>query len=376
MKLASKLLDAFRALLPSFNLPGKRSLIRLSGRPPNYETPPSLLGSPITRNESFFVRYHLPIVPKVNANGWRLKIGGDGAKVAASLSLEELKGLPATEITAVCECSGNQRHYYTPLAPGVQWGHGAVGCARWKGARLKDVLKKAGLGKETIEIAFEGGDEDPSGGKPSYIKSIPLVKALEETTLIAYEMNGEPLPHWNGFPARIVIPGWTATYWVKQLRSITAMTKPCENFWMKDDYRVPLGRFSGETFDSQKGETDTAITSLLINSLVTSHEDNSKVRAGRPFTLSGIAWDCGHGIDRVEISRDGGKSWIPAKLGEDFGRYSFRPFSFTSGVLSAGNHSFLIRATNKQGESQPITPILNPGGYHYNAIQSLIFTAV
>src|SRR6185295_14489684 len=183
MKLASKLLDAFRALLPSFNLPGKRSLIRLSGRPPNYETPPSLLGSPITRNESFFVRYHLPIVPKVNANGWRLKIGGDGAKVAASLSLEELKGLPATEITAVCECSGNQRHYYTPLAPGVQWGHGAVGCARWKGARLKDVLKKAGLGKETIEIAFEGGDEDPSGGKPSYIKSIPLVKALEETKI-------------------------------------------------------------------------------------------------------------------------------------------------------------------------------------------------
>jgi sulfite dehydrogenase len=374
MKLVSKIFDAMRAL-PLRTLPGKQSLIRLSRRPPNYETPPALLGSPITRNDIFFVRYHLPIVPKVDADNWRMKIGGDGARTPASINLEELRSMPATEITAVCECSGNQRRFIAPPAPGVQWGHGAVGCARWKGARLRDVLEKAGLTEKAIEIAFEGGDEDPSGKTEPYIKSIPLARALEENTLVVYEMSGEPLPHWNGFPARIVIPGWTATYWVKQLRSIKAITKPCQSFWMKDDYRVPLGRFSGDAFESQNTKTDTAITSILVNSLITSHEENSKIPAGKSITLSGVAWGCGHGIDRVEISSDSGKNWSKAELGGDFGRFAFRPFSFTSGVLPIGNHSFLVRATNKNGESQPSKPIPNPAGYHYNAVQSLKIVA-
>src|SRR5207253_3206073 len=131
---------------------------------------------------------------------------GDGANGQAALSLDELKRLPAAEVTAVCQCSGNRRGLFQPHVPGVEWGYGAMGCARWKGARLKDVLDKAGLKKEAVEIVFNGTDGPALDKTPDFIKSIPVWKAIEETTLVAYEMNGQPLPHWNGFPARVGNP--------------------------------------------------------------------------------------------------------------------------------------------------------------------------
>ena len=134
--------------------------------------------------------------------------------------------MPAVEIAAVNQCSGNRRGLFQPHVAGVEWGYGAMGCARWKGARLKDVLDKVGLKKEAIEIVLNGADGPVVDKTPDFVKSIPVWKAMEETTLIAYEMNGAPLPHFNGFPARLIVPGWTGTYWMKHIVSIQAVTKP------------------------------------------------------------------------------------------------------------------------------------------------------
>src|SRR5689334_14876654 len=213
-------------------LPGKKPLIKLSYRPPNYESPIEYFRTPITPNDQFFVRYHLADIPEVDANTWKLSVGGDGAERTAELTLADLKALPATEVVAVNQCSGNRRGLFKPHVPGVEWGYGAMGCARWKGARLKDILDKVGLKKEAIEIAFDGADKGVTDKTPDFVKSIPAWKAIEDTTLVAYEMNGAPLPHFNGFPARLVVPGWTGTYWMKHLITINALTKPQGGFWM------------------------------------------------------------------------------------------------------------------------------------------------
>src|SRR5499425_3589001 len=181
-------------------LPGKKPLIKLSYRPPNYETPLEYFRTAITPNDAFFVRYHLAGIPEVDAKTWKLSVGGEGANSQIEINLDELKRMPAAEVVAVNLCSGNRRGLFQPHVPGVEWGYGATGCARWKGARLKDVLDKVGLKKEAIEVVFDGADGPVLDKTPDFVKSIPVWKAIEDTTLIAYEMNGEALPHFNGFP--------------------------------------------------------------------------------------------------------------------------------------------------------------------------------
>src|SRR5262249_32058448 len=162
---------------------------------------------------AFFVRYHLADIPEVDAAAWRLKIGGPGAEREVGLTLESLKtGYEKVEIAAVCQCSGNRRGFSDPHVAGGEWGNGALGHGKWGGVRLKDVLDKVGVKKEAIEVGFIGADGPIVDKTPDFVKSVPVWKAMDENTLIAFEMNGEPLPHWNGFPARIIVPGWTATY--------------------------------------------------------------------------------------------------------------------------------------------------------------------
>ena len=156
-------------------LPGKQPLIQLSDRPPNYESPLEYFRTPITPNDKFFVRYHLADIPEVKAEGYKIKIDGDGATTPMEITLEDLKKMPAVEIVAVNQCSGNRRGLSTPHVPGVEWGYGAMGCAKWKGVRLKDVLAKAGIKKETIEIGLNGADGPVFDKTPDFIKSIPLV---------------------------------------------------------------------------------------------------------------------------------------------------------------------------------------------------------
>jgi DMSO/TMAO reductase YedYZ molybdopterin-dependent catalytic subunit len=357
-------------------LPGKRPLIKLSYRPPNYETPVDLLRSAITPNDAFFVRYHLSDIPEVDAQNWRLSVGGDGARGALNLSLDELKQMPAVEVTAVCQCSGNRRGLFDPHVPGVQWGYGAMGCARWKGVRLKDVLDRAGLRNEALEIVLAGTDKGAFDKTPPFIKSIPVWKAVEDTTLIAYEMNGQPLPHWNGFPARVVVPGWTATYWMKHIARLDVVTTPFDGFWMKSAYRIPLGRFPVVArFASQETTVNTPITEMVVNALMTSHADGATVPAGRTVAIGGVAWDAGYGINAVDVSTDGGRTWSAAALGDDLGRFAFRPFSATVTAPASGTLRVMARASNRIGQTQAAALIANPAGYHHNVIQTLSLVA-
>ncbi|HLK84817.1 MAG TPA: molybdopterin-dependent oxidoreductase [Xanthobacteraceae bacterium] len=353
-------------------LPGKQPLIKLAYRPPNYETPIELLRTAITPNDAFFVRYHLSDIPQINAQTWRLAIGGEGAGREMSLTFDELRQLPAVEVAAVCQCSGNRRGLFDPHVPGVEWGYGAMGCARWRGARLKDVLDRAGLKSEALEIVVAGTDNGAVDKTPQFVKSIPLWKAIEDTTLIAYEMNGAPLPHWNGFPARIIVPGWTATYWMKHVSKVDVVTRPFEGFWMKSAYRIPLGKFPVVSrFASQETAANTPITEMVVNSLMTSHTDGATVRAGSKVTVGGVAWDAGYGIDRVEMSTDGGGTWTAAALGEDLGRFAFRTFSYDVATPTKGSYRIMARATNRIGQSQVSALIANPAGYHHNVVQTL-----
>jgi sulfite dehydrogenase len=375
LNLSPQLPDGTRAEAVLDALPGKKPLIKLSYRPPNYETPIEHLRSAITPNDAFFVRYHLSDIPEVDAGSWRLTVGGEGAAREVRLSLDELKQLPAAEVVAVCQCSGNRRGLFEPHVPGVEWGYGAMGCARWKGARLKDVLDRAGLKSEALEIVLAGTDKGAADKTPPFIKSIPVWKAIEETTLVAYEMNGEPLPHWNGFPARIIVPGWTATYWMKHVTSIGAATKPFDGFWMKSAYRIPLGKFPVVArFGSQETAVNTPITEMVVNSLIASHADGAKVRPGGKATVGGIAWDAGYGIGSVDVSSDGGKNWAAAALGPDLGRFAFRTWSHGIAV-PPGGLKIMARAINKIGQSQAASAIANPAGYHHNVIQTLTLAA-
>ncbi len=350
-------------------LPGKKPLIKLSYRPPNYETPISYFSAVETPNDAFFVRYHLADIPNVDAATWRLQIGGDAASSPFELGLEELRRFEPVEITAVLQCSGNRRGLSQPHVPGVEWGYGAMGNARWKGARLKDILAKAGVKKEALEVVVNGSDGPVLDKTPDFVKSLPIWKALDENTLVAYEMNGTPLPHWNGFPARLVVPGWTGTYWMKHLISVNVVAKPFDGFWMKSAYRIPKGKFPVvDRFLSQETEANTPITEMVVNSLITSPTDGQRLDHGRSMTVRGIAWDGGYGIETVAVSADGGMSWVKAMLGPDSGRFSFRPWSHRLSFSALGKHTVLARASNRIGETQVSELIFNPAGYHNNVI--------
>jgi DMSO/TMAO reductase YedYZ molybdopterin-dependent catalytic subunit len=350
-------------------LPGKKPLIKLSYRPPNYETPIEYFRTAITPNDAFFVRYHLSNIPEVDPATWKLAIGGDAANDQTLLNLDALKSLPATEVVAVNQCSGNRRGLFQPHVPGVEWGYGAMGCARWKGARLKDVLDKVGIKKEAVEIVFNGADGPAVEKTPDFIKSIPVWKAMEDTTLVAYEMNGQPLPHFNGFPARIVVPGWTGTYWIKHVTSVAAVSKPESGFWMNPAYRIPLGKFPMVArFTSQETATNTPITEMVVNSLITSPREGQTLHAGKTVEVKGIAWDNGSGIRTVEISADDGRSWQAASLDADQGRFSFRGFRHAFKAGAKGDVTILAKATNKIGSSQAFELVFNPAGYHNNVV--------
>jgi len=355
-------------------LPGKKPLIKLSYRPPNYESPLEYFRTPITPNDQFFVRYHLSDIPDVDAKTYKIAVGGDGANGQAELTLDDLKAMPASEVIAVNQCSGNRRGLSQPHVAGVEWGYGAMGCARWRGAKLKDVLDKVGLKKEAIEVAFNGAEGPAYDKTPDFVKSLPVWKAIDESTLIAYEMNGAPLPHFNGFPARLIVPGWTGTYWMKHLISINVRTQPLNNFWMNPAYRIPVGLFPVVArFVSQENATSTPITEMVVNSLITSHADGAKVKRGK-VTVSGLAWDGGYGIRTVEASIDGGKTWSAATLGDDLGRYAFRPWSFPL-AAKRGKNTVMVNATNKIGQTQTATLLFNGAGYHNNVMQSITLEA-
>lgn len=361
---ASAVLDA---------LPGKRPLIKRSFRPPNYETPLASLHELYTPNDAFYVRWHMG-VPDVAAASWRLRVAGPAAKSAREFSLDELKRLPRHEVAAINQCSGNRRGLFQPHVTGVQWGYGAMGNARWAGARLKDVLEAAGIAPQAVEVAADGADAPTLTG-PDFVKSLPMWKALDPDTLVAYEMNEAPLPRWHGAPARLVVPGWTATYWVKSVTLLTVLDQPFAGFWMKSAYRVPKGIFGPSRFESQENEQTAPITDIRVNSLIVTPEPGAAVARDGHVEVHGFAWDGGSGVRKVECSTDGGATWREAALGRDLGHYAWIPWRFALAPPANGRRSLSVRATSRDGATQPDALVPNPAGYHHNIVQQAEFHA-
>jgi DMSO/TMAO reductase YedYZ molybdopterin-dependent catalytic subunit len=353
-------------------LPGKKPLIQRAFRPPNFETPLAELAPLYTDNSAFFVRYHLADIPWVDAASWRLQVGGPSAQRSLALSLHELKsGFEQVSLTAVNQCSGNRRGLFSPRVPGVQWSHGAIGNALWGGVRLRDVLHKAGVAGDALEVVFNGTDKSALPGTPDFVKSLPVDRALDESTLIAFEMNGHPLPHWNGAPARLVVPGWTGTYWMKHLSEIRIQPTAFDGFWMKSAYRIPTGAFPTARFVSQETPENTPITEMVVNSLITSPHPAARVQRGERLELSGKAWDAGAGIAAVEVSVDGRQSWREAKLGRDLGRFAWREFQLPLDTSQSGTIDVAVRARSHNGATQPDKLTPNPAGYHDNIVQTV-----
>lgn len=349
-------------------LPGKRPLIKRTFRPPNYETPVALFRYEFTPNDAFYVRWHMG-VPDLRLADWRLRVVGSAAKSPREFNHGELlRRFPVHEIAAVNQCSGNRRGLFAPHVTGVQWGYGAMGNAVWRGVRLKDVLEEVGIAPGAIEVAADGADLPALAG-PDFVKSLPVWKALDTDTLIAFEMNGEPLSRWNGAPARLVVPGWTATYWVKALTELRVLDRPFDGFWMKTAYRVPGNLFGASQFKSQDTEQNSPITAIRINSLIVDPAPGTILNVGRFQDISGIAWDGGAGIERVEWSVDGGANWREATLGRDLGRYAWRQWRFRLKPAQAGVHTLLARAQSRDGSMQSDVLIRNPAGYHHNVVQ-------
>jgi DMSO/TMAO reductase YedYZ molybdopterin-dependent catalytic subunit len=353
-------------------LPGKKPLIKRTFRPPNFETPLADLRRTFTANDAFFVRYHLSAIPEIDARTWRLKVGGPSAAQPLELSLADLQHrFERVTLPAINQCSGNRRGLFTPRVPGVQWKNGAMGHATWSGVRLRDVLRKCNLQPDALEVVLDGADGPLLPQTPDFQKSLPIERALDENTLIAFEMNGRPLPHFNGAPARLIVPGWTATYWVKHLTDIRVQPQPFDGFWMKGAYRIPTGAFPGARFTSQETPETTPITQILVNSLVTAPSPDARLAHNRPAQLCGWAWDGGTGISAVDISVDGGLNWRAAALDKDMGRFAWRGFRFRLDTSRPGPLAVAVRATSRGGEQQPDKLTVNPAGYHNNKILSL-----
>ena len=352
--------------------PQKRPLILLTHRPPQLETPFSVFNEgAITPNDAFFVRYHLAGIPlEIDPEKFRLDVKGL-VKTALSLSLESLrKDFEPVEVVAVNQCSGNSRGFFQPRVGGGQLGNGAMGNARWRGARLKDVLEKAGVGAGAKQVICDGLDKPVIEKTPDFIKALDLDQALDGEILIAYEMNGADLPMLNGYPVRLVVPGHYGTYWVKHLNSLTVVDEAFAGFWMNPAYRIPA-TVGACVEPGATPKSTVPITRFNVRSFITSHADGAKISASREILIKGIAFDGGSGIREVLFSADGGKSWRSAELGRDLGRYSFREWTIAFTPPRAGDIELKCRAINAVGASQPMEPLWNPAGYMRNVVETV-----
>jgi len=358
---------------PLVNYPQKRPMIGQTSRPPQLETPFRIFDEgPITPNNAFFVRYHLSDLPfDIDPDKFTLEVKGK-VDHPLKLSLQEIRKLKAVELVAVNQCSGNSRGFFNPRVAGGQLGNGAMGNARWRGVPLKTILDMAGVQTGAKQVTFNGMDGPVSDRTPDFVKALDVDHARDGEVMLAYGMNGEELPFLNGFPLRLVVPGYYGTYWVKHLNEITVIDTVFDGFWMKSAYRIP----DTPCNCVEPGTTPAAtipINRFNVRSFITSLSDGAKVKPGR-IRLKGIAFDGGKGIKEVAVSTDGGKNWTPAKLGRDLGKYSFREWSLAVN-LAAGTNELKVRATNNAGDTQPAEARWNPAGYMRNVIETVRVTA-
>ncbi|WP_395665560.1 molybdopterin-dependent oxidoreductase [Methylocella sp.] len=348
--------------------PQKGEMILQRTRPPLLETPFSVFNQGVfTPNDQFFVRWHWSAIPPVvDPAVFRLAVSGH-VETPLSLSLDDLLAMPRFEIAAVNQCSGNSRGRFSPRVPGAQWGDGAMGNARWLGVRLTDVLDKAGVRAGAQRVRFGGLDEATVEGAPKFKKSIPVDRARDGETMIAFAMNGEPLPFLNGYPLRLVVPGWYSTYWVKMLNTIEVLDGPDDNFWTAKAYMIP-DTPGADVTPGQTGFKTVPISRMAPRSFLTNFKDGDAVPANRPTLLRGFAFGGDSGVKSVDVSLDGA-SWRPAALERDEGAYSFRRWSATI-APPAGKVAVMVRCVNADGIAQPMTANWNPGGFMRNVVET------
>ena len=352
--------------------PEKRSMITYSDRPPLLETPRCVFANTITPNDAFFVRWHMPDIPThIDPKTYNIKIDGLVNK-ELNISLDFLKdpaNFEQVEVTAVLQCGGNSRSAFKPTAGGIQWGHGAMGCAKWKGVRLSDLLDQAGLKKDAEWIGFNGSEKAAYYETPNFIRELHLDE-LDDHVILAYEMNGEDLPYLNGYPLRLVIPGSYSDSWVKMLSNITVTNKYKKLFFMDIAYRVPDNACECET-PEKHAKTTKPITKMNVKSLIGYPENGTILQTKSHFIVRGVAFDDGHGIRDVKISIDNGKTWKSAELDSgEAGRYAYRGFKLAIKPMKFGKMTIMAKATNKIGQEQPLAKDIkwNHGGYKFNGI--------
>ena len=343
-------------------------------RPPLLETPFEVFDQSVfTPNDRFYVRWHWAVIPaEIDAATFRLAVRGE-VNQALSLSLTDIQKLPQFEIAAVNQCSGNSRGFFKPRVAGGEWANGAMGNALWTGVRLKDVLDRAGVKADAVQVRFNGLDQPVVADGPDFMKSLDIDHARDGEVMIAYAMNGKPLPLLNGFPLRLVVPGWYSTYWVKMLNDIEVLAEPDTNFWMKTAYLIPDTPHASMT-PGQAGVKMTPITRMVPRSFITNLKPGDHLKFGAPAHVRGIAFGGDTGVAKVDVSSDGGKSWQAAKLGRDEGKYSFRQWRTDIKPPARGDLSLLVRCTSSAGEAQPDTPNWNASGYMRNVIEQTVVT--
>jgi sulfite oxidase len=347
------------------DLPGEDGMIVRSFRFVDLETPVEYFNTWLTPVPHFFVRNHMHEPSEVSVEDWRLIVGGEVEK-AVTLTLPDLSKLASHSVVNTLECAGNGRGLHRPQVPGIQWGKGAVSTARFSGPRLRDVLQRAGVKSTGKHVMFRGLDEVP-GKVPSFIRSIPIEKALESDTLVATHMNGAPLTKHHGFPARALVPGWIGAASCKWLTQIKILESEFAGNFMSPGYRFPNQPV--KPGDAVKPEDTHVLTGLNVKSVISGPLDGSSLKAGK-VAVCGTAWAGEADIVKVEISTDGGTSWNAASLGHEQAHYAWRLWRY-EWKSKGGDYILLSRATDSQGRTQPATPVWNPSGYLYNAVDQV-----
>ena len=354
--------------------PQKAQMILQRTRPPLLETPWNVYDrSVFTPNDRFFVRWHWAVIPEhVDVAAFKLTVRGHVDRVV-SLSLADLLAMPRVEVVAICQCSGNSRGLFQPRVAGAQWQNGAMGNARWTGVRLRDVLDRVGVKAGAVAVRSSGLDDPVVPAAPKVMKPLDIDHARDGEVILAFQMNGEPLPLLNGFPVRLIVPGWYGDYWIKMLSDIEVLNAPDQNWFEAVGYRVPDTPHAsvkpGET-----GFKTVPVSRLVPRSFFTNVTDTTTVKSGAAMPVRGIAFGGDSGVSQVELSADGGQSWQKTALGRDEGTYGFRQWSTQIAAPRSGMLTLQVRCTNTKGEVQPAEPNWNGGGFMRNVIERVQLT--
>ena len=297
---------------------------------------------------------------------WALKIGGE-VNSPISLTLDEIKKLPAVTITATLECAGNGRAFFEPALAGIQWEKGAVGTARFTGARMSDVLKKAGVKTSGLNVEMHAADRPP-GTMPAFVRQVPMAKAMHPDTIIAWDMNGQPIPLPHGMPLRAIVPGWEGAYSVKWLNALNVLAKDSDSFWVATGYRYPNRRVApGAAVDAKDMEP---LTGLVVKSLITTPATGASLPAGK-IAVGGFAWAGENDVTKVDVSIDNGATWQAARLTGEQARFTWRRFEYAFTATKPQSYLILSRATDSKGNMQPAVSQWNPSGYLWNQYDSI-----